>query len=418
MYHFSGKSWKGSSAMMSKSRPTVMVEAIEQRVLFDASALTETILSNTLPAAVSDQGVLHGTLSMSVANNSGFAEKDPGSIVSFVISSTPLNPPALNFYILKELKTTISLADGASKAYKFQINIPKGKLVDGAFTIYALIVDSGSDFSQSQPGPTLNIHPPIVTLSETENFLKLTDAASTGTKVHITDQVAITNSGTDPSATALTIGIYATQDGVPADGSLMTGVTKKVVINPGKTVTVPVTVAAIPSLSAGTYKLITQVTQTNGTITQTDPSTAPTFTLTQSVTGPQFTDSFIGSPTPTYTSEPLDGAVEYLSAIEFEMSISNTGGSPSDGTDTFTLFASPDSTFDSNAVQIGQVPLSLDIPQRNGVRNFFIKFNTDASALPTNDAADYLYIQVQDPTGTITMASDSTPIELFQTPGQ
>jgi hypothetical protein len=397
---------------MSKKSKSVFVEAMEQRLHFDASALTETILSSTLPAAVSDQGVLHGTLSMNVANNSGFAEKDPGSIVSFVISSTPLNPPALNFYILKEQKATITLADGASKVFKFQINIPKGKLIDGAYTIYALIVDADSNFSQSQPGSSLTIHPPIVTLSETESFVKLQDTATTGAKYHLTDKVAITNSGTDPSATALTIGIYATPDGNPADGSLMTSVTRKVVINAGKTVTVPVNVSALPALGVGTYDLITQVTQSNGTITQTDPSTAPTFTLTAPITGPQFSDSIV-SVTPQYTPEPLDGAVQYLSELDTQMSIHNTGTAVN-GDILFTLFASPNSTFDSSAQQVGQITLNLAILAKNGIRTFLANFglNTDLNNYSDAGPDDYFYIQVTDPTSTVTMASWPTPISV------
>ena len=134
---------------MSKNPQPAVIEAMEQRLLFDVSALTETIDSSTLPTSVSDQSVLKGTLEVTISNNSGAAEKDPGSLVSFVIASTPLDPPTLNFYILKEQKTTLSLANGASKNFKFGINIPKTKLVDGAYNIYALVVDADSNYSQS-----------------------------------------------------------------------------------------------------------------------------------------------------------------------------------------------------------------------------------------------------------------------------
>ena len=328
---------------MSKNPRPAMIEAMEQRLLFAASALTETIDSSTLPTSISDQTALKGTLVMTVSNNSGAAVTDAGSLVSFVISSTPLDPPALNFYILQEQKTNLFLADGASKVFKFtlNLNLAKGKPPDGVYNIYALVVDANSDHSQSAPGAALTVHPQNVTLSETENLLKVPDSTTAGSKFHVTDDVAITNSGTDPNSTPLKIGIYLTPDGIPADGSLMTAVTKKVTVNAGKTVTVPVTIAAIPSLAVGTYEFITQVTQSNGTITTTNPATAPTITLTKPTTGPQFSNSFIGAPTTTYTYEPLDGALEYLSTLQFEMSIKNTG-STANGNDVFTLFASPD----------------------------------------------------------------------------
>src|ERR1019366_10680965 len=160
---------------------------------------------------------------------------------------------------------------------------------------------------------------------------------------------------------------------IPADGALMTAITRNVNIKPGQTVIVPMQIAAIPTLAAGTYEFITQLTQSNGTVTTTDPATAPTITLSQPTTGPQFSDSFIGAPTTTYTYEPLDGALEYLSKLQFEMSIKNTG-STANGNDVFTLFASPNPTFDTSAIQVGQVTLALDTPH-NGLRTFFVAWN-------------------------------------------
>jgi hypothetical protein len=267
------------------------------------------------------------------------------------------------------------------------------------------VVDPSNAFAQSQPGPTLTVHPPNVTLSETENILKLPDSTTTGVKFSVTDQVAITNSGTDPSTGALQIGIYATSDGIPADGSLMTSVSRTPVINPGKTLTIPVIVGGIPKLSAGTYKLVTQVTQANGTVTTTDPSTAPMITLTAPTTGISFSDT-INSDTPSYTPEPLDGALEYLSSLLMSMSIKNTG-TAANGEDQFSLFASSNPTFDSSAVQIGgPLSLSLGLIPHNGLRNFNIKFNTiDLNDFSGNEIDRYIFVQVTDPTGNVTTAS-------------
>jgi hypothetical protein len=398
---------------MSKNPQSVLIETMEQRLLFDASELTETIGVSTLPAAVSDHAVLKGMLSMTVTNNSGTVQKIPGLEVGFLIADGQLSVPSGNYSVLKSQKTTLNLADGASKVFKFPISVPKGKLNDGVDTLFAIAVDSSGAFSQSDAGPTLTVHPPIVTLSETENFLKLPDSTATGAKFHVTDQVAITNSGTDPSTDPLTIGVYVTPDGVPADGTLMTTITRKVNILAGKTVTVPVNIAAIPTLAAGTYKLITQVTQTNGTITATDPSTAPIVTLTVPTTGPQFSDSIIAPPTLTYTPEPLDGAVQYLSTLEFKMSIKNTGDS-ADGDDQFTLFASPSATFDSSALQVGQVTLDNLATPKNGLRTFFVSWNLtqDLDNYSDTEIDMYMYVQVKDPTGNVTMAAYPTPVNV------
>ncbi len=139
---------------MSKNPRPALIEAMEQRLLFAASALTETIASSTLPTSISDQNVLKGTVDITVSNSSGLAVKDTGSLVAVVIASGPLDPDSLNFYILKEVKSNITLADGASKDFKFAINLNlgKGKPPDGDYNLFGLVVDSSSGHSQSAPG--------------------------------------------------------------------------------------------------------------------------------------------------------------------------------------------------------------------------------------------------------------------------
>jgi hypothetical protein len=378
---------------------------MERRLFLDASQLTVALDSSMLPAAVSDHATLTGKVAVTVSNNSGIVQKQR-VVVSALIANGTLNVAARNFGVLKSTNLVLTLANGASQTFNFAINIPKGKLADGVDTIYALIVDPTNAFAQSAPGPTLTVHPPIVTLSETENILKLPDSTTTGVKFSVVDQVSITNSGTDASSGALKIGIYATPDGVPADGSLMTGVTRAAVINPGKTVTVPVTVGGIPKLSAGTYKLVTQVIQADGTVTSTDSATAPSITLTAPTTGIAFNDT-INTDTPAYKNETPDGALEFLSSLQMTMSIKNTG-TAANGEDGFSLFASASPTFDSSVVQIGgPLTLSLGLIPHNGVRNFIIKFNTttDLNDFSGNEIDRYIFVQVTDPTGNVTIAS-------------
>lgn len=390
---------------------TACVESMERRLFLDASQLTVAIDSSTLPAAISDRAALTGRMSLTVSNNSGTTQKERAE-VGFVIANGALDVAARNFGVLKTINTTLSLPDGKSQTFNLAINIAKGRLAEGAETIYALVVDTTNAFTQSAAGPTLAVHPPVITLSETENILKLPDSTTAGVKFSVTDQVAITNSGTDASAEPLKIGIYATPDGIPADGSLMTSVSRSTVINPGKTVTIPVIVGGIPKLAVGTYKLVTQVTQADGTITSTDPSIAPTITLKTPTSGISFSDT-INSDTPAYTPEPLDGTLQYLSSLSMTMSIKNTG-TAANGEDQFSLFASTSPTFDSSAVLIGgPFPLSLGLIPHNGLRNFNIKFNTiDLNDFSGNEIDRYIFVQVTDPSGNLTIASLGKTLEV------
>ena len=379
---------------------------MESRLFLDASQFTVTMDTGTLPAEVSDQSALKGKMSITVANNSGVDLKEK-VVVGFLIAVGPLDVVNHNYGVLKSTTTTLSLANGQSKTFDFTISYGAGKILDSTYNIYAIVVDPTNAFAQAAgPAPTLKIRPPIISLSETENILKLPDSAATNAKVSVKDQVSITNSGTDPNADSLTIGIYATPDGIPAHGTLMTFIIKKVTIKPGKTVLVSMTIGGIPALGVGTYKLVTQVTQPDGTITTTDPATAPTVTVTVPTSGVHFVPS-ITSNTPQYVNEPLDGAVELLSFLTMDMSIKNTGTGAA-GEDVFNLYASTSPTFDSSAQQIGG-PLSLDLGSipHNGIRTFIIEFGTtvDLDQYSDVDVNRYIFVQVTDPTGNTSIAS-------------
>ena len=133
--------------MARKSRP-VQMEALERRLLMDASQLTVVIDSNTLPAVVSDHAALTGKMSMTVSNTSGATQKGK-VVVGFLIANGALNVAARNYGVLKSMNTTLSLADGKSQTFNFSIDIGAGKLADGVDTIYAIVVDPTNAFAQA-----------------------------------------------------------------------------------------------------------------------------------------------------------------------------------------------------------------------------------------------------------------------------
>jgi hypothetical protein len=393
---------------MLKRHRSVVIESMEPRVLFDAGLLTETIVSSTLPAAVSDHAVFHGTVVMNIANNSGVDEKENKVEIGILIANGPLIIEGGVYAVLKAKPANLNIPNGASKTYSFPVNIAKGKLADGVDTMYGTAVNSEGIFSQSVAGPSFTVHPPIVTLSETETFVKLSDTVVSGSNARPSVKVGITNSGTDASTDPLAIGVYATTDGIAADGVPITSISKKVTINAGKTVNVSLPIPGVPKLAAGTYQIITQVTQHDGTITTTDPATAPTITIAMPTTGPLFSDT-IDSVTPSYEPDQLDGAEQTLTNLTMSMEIINAGAT-TNGSEPLTLFASTSSTFDSSAVAVGQITLELgNIPGNGGKRTFNASFNTSPNFPGTPDSNGntnlYIFVQVTDPAGNITMAS-------------
>jgi hypothetical protein len=174
------------------------------------------------------------------------------------------------------------------------------------------------------------------------------------------------------------------------------------VINAGKTVNVQVPLPGTPALSVGTYKLVTQVTQPLAVVTTTDPTTAPTFTVTVPTVGPSL-DATISKTTETdYEPEPLDGAYESLTEIHFLISVVNTGDSTA--STTLTLFASNSPTFGGDALQIGQISLAVPFPHK-GTRLFNAFFGVSQDVGDLDPTSVYIFVQIADATGGTTMAA-------------
>ncbi len=206
----------------------------------------------------------------------------------------------------------------------------------------------------------------------------------------------------------LNIGLAATPDGTVASATGISSLPRTLRINAGRTVRVPITLRSAPSLGVGTYELISEVTQSNGTITTTDPAIAPVFTVATPTVATGFTDTIVTA-TEKYTYDQFAGFAQHITQLDLTMSIKNAGAT-STGADQFTLFASANPTFDSSAVEENSLPLTLTVI-KGGIRTFYINFNMPDNGPDDGTVIDrYIFVQVTDPFGAITMASYPTPI--------
>jgi hypothetical protein len=385
---------------MSKNRRAVSIETMERRVMFDASALSEAITASTLPTSISDQDVLKGAVTVEVTNTSGTPEKFKAD-VKVVTAGGALDISGGQYAQLASKVTEISLAAGASKAYVVRVSVAKGKLTDGTGTLLAVVSDTTGAESQSPAGSTLTVHTPIIALSETEVFYKLPATIAPETKIKWSDKVSITNSGSDPSATPLTIAVYASN----VTGAIpLATVFKKITINAGRTAVVGIAIRDNAGLAAGDYKLIAVVTQTNGTVTQTPAGTAPSIDVPAPATTAEFTDSIVTA-TPQYNQS--NGA---LNELNFLMFIQNNGVT-SNGPNQFTLYASTSPTFSSSAVQVASLPLTQYIEGNGGTASFQLDVDVPPlQSLGLTAQSYYVFLKVTAPDGSVSMAGDSTPV--------
>jgi hypothetical protein len=395
--------------MRTKNHRPALIESLEQRVLFDASQLTETILSSTLPAAVSDQATLKGTVSLQLGNNSGVTQAFKGTI-AVDIADKVLNIPGHNFVVLRSMPAAISLKAGQNKVFKVAINVPAGKLADGTDTLFGVVTDQANAFSQSPAGPTLLVRPPNVALSETETFKNLPASTAVGATLKAVDHIKITNGGSDPFTGLLTIALLAAPNDAVAGATTVTSVAKKFTIASKHSVMVSLNFRSEAALSPVTYQMLSAVTQPNGTVTSSNPATAPSFTIIAPATKPNFVDT-ISSANPIYAPDQSHPSSQHITQLDLSMSIFNKG-TVSIGSDQFTLFASTKSTFDSSAIKETPQPLPLTLNEYPGSNTpFQIDINVPDNGPDNGTVINYyIFVQVIDTAGGVSMASYATPV--------
>jgi hypothetical protein len=380
---------------------------MEPRFLFDGSELTETIVASTLPAAVSDQAVLRGTVSVEVANNSGETQKFRAALGVYAAGPV-LDIPGGGYTVLRSAGENISLKSGQEKLYKLSVSVPAGKLSDGTDTLFGVLTDQGGAHSQSPAGSTLLVHVPYVSLAETETFLRLPGSTPVGATLKAVDKIKITNNGGDPFTGLLNIALLAAPNDTVTGATTVNSVQKKLTIPAGHSANVNLNFRSESPLSPGSYQMISAVTQPNGTVTSSNPATAPGFTIIAPATAPEFVPS-ITSDSELYAPDAGDSSVRHITSLELGMSIVNNGTN-SIGADTFTLFASTKTTLDSTAIQEDSAQLQLD--EYTGSNNpFQIEFGIPNNG-PDNGTTVtyYVFVKVTDTSGGTSVASYPTPI--------
>jgi hypothetical protein len=392
---------------MSNRQQPPLIESMESRVLFDASQLSETIVASTLPTAVSDQAVLKATVSVEVANDSGAAQKFRAALGIYVADQV-LNLSSGNGTLLRSANQNISLASGQNKLFKVPISVPAGKLSDGTDTLFSMLTDQTSAHSQSPAGPTLLVHPPYVSLAETETFLRLPASTAVGATLKAVDKIHITNNGSDPFTGSLTIALLAAPNDTVTGSTTVTSLVRKLTIPAGHSANVNLNFRSEAPLSPGAYQLLSAVTQPNGTVTSSNPATAPTFTIIAPATAPAFVPS-ITSANELYATDANDSSAQHITSLDLAMSIVNNGTN-SIGADTFTLFASTKSTLDSSAIQESSLPLTLD--EYTGSNTpFQIDFSIPDNGPDNGTAVNYyIFVKITDTSGGTSVASYASPI--------
>jgi len=163
-----------------------------------------------------------------------------------------------------------------------------------------------------------------VSLSETETFKKLPASTHPLATLKAIDTIKITNTGTDPFTGLLKVALLASPDDTVAGATTITSLSKQYSIAPKHTVTAILKFVSEAALSPLTYRLLSAVTQPDGTVTSSNPASAPTFTIIANATVPAFVPTIL-SATPVYAIDSSHTSSHHLTQLDLSMSIVNNG---------------------------------------------------------------------------------------------
>jgi hypothetical protein len=100
----------------------------------------------------------------------------------------------------------------------------------------------------------------VIALAESFTKLLLPASVVAGAKTSAVALLKITNSGNIVSTGITPISLYASTDGTVANGTLIKTIARKLVIKPGKSITVPIPLGTYPSVTDGNYLIVAQAT--------------------------------------------------------------------------------------------------------------------------------------------------------------
>jgi cyclophilin family peptidyl-prolyl cis-trans isomerase len=234
-------------------------------VTVNAQTLTPSVAKSTLPSTVIGGVPAHGTEVVGLVNNTAAAET--GTVTVSIYASTNGSVDSSSV-LISTVHSKVKIAPGKSVSIPVAIKSLPANLSAGTYTLVSQTVDTTGAVSNAAAGPALTVSAPVHNL--TESFAKLTVPTSVvaGSKTNAVAVVTITNTGNVASVGLDHISLYASTDGIAADGTLIKTLNKKLSIKPGKSVNVTIPLGAYPLVSNGNYNIVAEVVDGYGATTQ------------------------------------------------------------------------------------------------------------------------------------------------------
>jgi hypothetical protein len=222
--------------------------------------LTPTLTHSTLPTAAVGGKAVHGSATIIVTNSTAATIKGPATVTLYASADGSVDANSVSLGLVKR---TLNLKPNAVSPFVLPATLP-ASLEAGTYTLLAQTVDPSGNATTATAGASLVVAAPFITLSETFQRLVLPMAVVSGTKTPVVASIKIANSGNMTSSGTTTISLYASGDGSVADGTLITFVSRRLVIGVGKSVVTAVPLRKYPSVPNGDYFVVAAVTDPDG----------------------------------------------------------------------------------------------------------------------------------------------------------
>ena len=224
--------------------------------------LVPAIVKSTIPATGLVAGTLtHGALTLTITNVTAALIREPQTTLHLYASTN--GTIDANSILIQQWFTNIKLKGGKVQTYHLNVKSLPVTMATGTYQLMLRISNTAGTFGYYFPGPTIQVTAAHVGLTGTITATSLPSTVVSGDDNGGFAQLTLTDSGNFAASGSITIDLTAST----ASGTLGTVIRTdviKTVISTGSSRTFMIPLGTLPTLTAGAYYLVAQVTDPLG----------------------------------------------------------------------------------------------------------------------------------------------------------
>jgi hypothetical protein len=235
--------------------------AAESSAFVNTLGLVPAIISNTVPSGLVAGSITHGVVTVTLTNVTSALIREPQTTIHLYASMD--GTIDANSVLLDQLITGVKLKAGKVQTVKLRVKQLPATMAGGTYTLMVRVSNPVGTFGYFFPGQTLSVIGAHINLSETLTPVNVPTGLVSGDDVGGAAQLVLTNGGNIASTGPITVELTAS----PTSGVLGTvieTVSVNTVIQPGASRTVQIPFGTLPTLAAGSYFIVAQVTDPLG----------------------------------------------------------------------------------------------------------------------------------------------------------